>query len=164
MSFNFSLVAVLEVSVAAATVWAAVPETRSEPIKVWRLGVAPLLGTVTAIIILAGAVASHGLELRWAVAAIIGAAIGGFVGNRAKVESDQIWGLVRLLPGYAGLIAAFGVLVFAGIDAAQTMFGYPVLPPEHDPAIGASLFAGFLDGRAWTIGVRASRAPHVELN
>jgi hypothetical protein len=164
MSFNFNLAAVLEVSVAAGAVWMAVPETRPEPIKIWRLGIAPLLGTVTAIIILAGAVANHGLELRWAVAAIAGAVVGGLVGNRAKVESDQIWGLVRLLPGYAGLIAAFGVLIFAGIDATQTMFGHPVLPPEHDPAIGASLFAGFLDGRAWTIGVRASRAPHVELH
>ncbi|HTR86591.1 MAG TPA: hypothetical protein VMI56_19065, partial [Reyranella sp.] len=83
---------------------------------------------------------------------------------RVKVESDQIWGLIRLLPGYAGLIAALGVLIMAGIDATQAMFGHPVLPPEHDPAIGASLFAGFLVGRALTIGVRASRAPHVELH
>ncbi|HTR85205.1 MAG TPA: hypothetical protein VMI56_12060, partial [Reyranella sp.] len=77
MTFNFHLVPVLELIVAAAAVWSALPETRAKPIKVWRLGVAPLLGTVTAIIILAGAVANHGLEMRWVVAAVAGAVVGG---------------------------------------------------------------------------------------
>ena len=43
MTFSFNLAAVLELAVAAATVWAAVPETRTQPIKIWQLGVAPLL-------------------------------------------------------------------------------------------------------------------------
>jgi hypothetical protein len=164
MTFTFNLVAILQLIVAVATVWSALPETRSEPIKAWRLGVAPLLSAVTAIIMLAGDVTNHGLEMRWVVGAIAGVVAGGFMGNRVKVESDQIWGLVRLLPGYAGMVAALGVLIMAGIDASQIMFGHPVLSPEHDPAIGASLFAGFLIGRASTIGVRAARAPHSELH
>jgi hypothetical protein len=37
------------------------------------------------------------------------------------------------------------------------------LPRQAHVAAASSLFAGYLAGRAWSMGTRAARSPHVDL-
>ena len=164
MSLTFNLAAVLNLAIAAACVWGALPEVRSKPVKLWRLGVPPMLGAVVAVILLAGTPTNHVLEGIWAAAALLGGLAGAAIGSRVRSETDQMWGLVRLRPTYLGVAAATCILAMAMIDSITTLLGYPPAPADRDPAIGGALFAGFLVGRAWTFANKAIRAPHVELH
>jgi hypothetical protein len=130
----------------------------------WKLGVAPLLGVVVAIILLAGMPASIVLETAWIGAAVAGGALGAIMGNRARTETDQMWGLVRLQPTYVGVAAAVCILALTMVDSLATLLGYPMAPARYDPAIGGALFAGFLVGRVWRMAARAIRSSHVELH
>jgi hypothetical protein len=164
MSLTFNLAAILNLAIAAGCVWAALPEVRNRPVRLWRLGVPPLLATVVAIVLLAGTQTNHLLEGIWLGAAILGVAAGAPMGRRARSETDQMWGLVRLQPTYVGVVAAGCILAMAVIDSLTTLLGYPPAPTNRDPAIGGALFAGFLAGRVWTFAAKAIRAPHVELH
>jgi len=164
MSLTFNLPAVLDLGIAAACVQGAFCETGNRPIMLWKLGVAPLLGAVVAVILLAGLPASAMLETAWIGAAAAGAALGAIMGNRARTETDQMWGLVRLRPTYVGVAAAVCILALATVDSLATLLGYPMTPARYDPAIGGALFAGFLVGRAWRMAARAIRSSHVELH
>jgi hypothetical protein len=164
MSLTFNLAAILNLAIAAGCVWAALPEIRSRPVRLWRLGVPPLLGAVVAIVLLAGTPANHLLEGIWLAAAFAGVAAGAAMGSRVRSETDQMWGLVRLQPTYLGITAAGCILAMATIDSLTTLLGYPPAPTNRDPAIGSALLAGFLAGRAWTLAAKAIRASHVELH
>jgi hypothetical protein len=164
MSLTFNLPAVLDLGIAAGCVWATFPEMSNRPVMLWKLGVAPLLGAVVAIILLAGTPSNHLLEAAWVGAVIAGAALGALMGNRTRTETDQMWGLVRLQPTYAGVAAAVGILAVTIVDSVTTLLGYPPAPARYDPAIGGALLAGFLVGRVWRIAARAIRSPHVELH
>jgi hypothetical protein len=164
MSLTFNLPAVLDIGIAAACVWGALPEAGNRPVMLWKLGISPLLGAVLAIILLAGTPSNHLLEAAWVGAAIAGGALGAIMGNRARTETDQMWGLVRLRPTYVGVAAAVGVLAVTVADSLTTLLGHPPAPARHDPAIGGALFAGFLVGRVWRIAAKAIRSPHVELH
>jgi hypothetical protein len=164
MSLTFNLAALLNLAIAAGCVWGALPEIRTKPVRLWRLGVPPLLAAVVAIVLLAGTPANHLLEGVWLAAAILGGIIGAAMGNRVRSETDQMWGLVRLQPTYLGVAAAACILVMATIDSLTTLLGYPPAPTNRDPAIGGALFAGVLAGRMWTLAAKAIRAPHVELH
>lgn len=164
MSVTFNLPAVLDLGISAACVWGTFPEMSNRPVMLWKLGIAPLLATVLAIILLAGTPSNHKLEAAWIVAAIAGGMLGAIVGNRMRTETDQIWGLVRLRPTCVGLAAALCMLAVTMVDSLTTLLGYPPAPARYDPAIGGALFAGFLVGRSWRMAAKAIRAPHVELH
>lgn len=164
MAFTFNLAAVLDLGIAAGCVWGTLPERGNRPVMLWKLGIAPLLGAVVAMILLAGTPSNHLLEAAWVGAAIIGGALGGFMGNRTRTETDQMWGLVRLQPTYVGVAAAVCILAVTLADSLTTLLGYPPAPARYDPAIGAALFAGFLVGRVWTMAAKAIRSSHVELH
>lgn len=164
MSLTFNLAALLNLAIAAGCVWAALPEVRNGPVRLWRLGVPPLLAAMVAIVLLAGTPTNHVLEGIWLAAAILGVAVGAVMGKRVRSETDQMWGLVRLQPTWLGVVAAGCLLVMAIVDSLTTLLGYPPAPANRDPAIGGALFAGVLAGRAWTLAAKAIRAPHVELH
>jgi len=164
MSLTFNLPAVLDLGIAAACVWTALPEARNRPVMLWKLGIAPLLGAVVAVILLAGTPSNHLLEAAWVGAAIAGGALGAIMGNRTRIETDQMWGLVRLRPTYVGIAAAVCILAVTMLDSLTTLLGYPPARARYDPAIGGALFAGFLVGRAWRMAAKAIRSPHVELH
>jgi hypothetical protein len=164
MSLTFNLAALLNLAIAAVCVWGALPEVRNKPVKLWRLGVPPLLGAVVAIILLAGTPTNHVLEVIWLAALVLGGIAGAAMGNRIRSETDQMSGLVRLRPTYLGVVAAACILAVAMVDSVTTLLGYPPAPADRDPAIGGALFAGFLVGRAWRFAAKAIRAAHVELH
>jgi hypothetical protein len=164
MSLTFNLPALLDLGIAAACVWTVLPEARNRPVMLWKLGIAPLLGAVVAVILLAGTPSDHLLEAAWVGAAIAGGALGAIMGNRTRIETDQMWGLVRLRPAYTGIAAAVCILAVTMLDSLTTLLGYPPAPARYDPAIGGSLFAGFLVGRVWRMAAKAIRSPHVELH
>ena len=164
MSLTFNLPAVLDLAIAAACVREALRETGNRPVMLWKLGVAPLLGAVVAIILLAGTPSNHLLEAAWVGAAIVGGALGAIMGSRARIETDQMWGLVRLQPTYVGVAATVCILAVTMVDSLTTLLGYPPAPARYDPAIGRALFAGFLVGRVWTMAAKAIRSSHVELH
>lgn len=164
MSLTFSLPSLVGLGVSAACVWRAVPEMGNRPVMLWKLAVAPLLGVVVAVILLAGVPSSLLLDVAWVGAAIAGGAFGAFMGNRTRSETDQMWGLVRLQPTFVGIAAAMCVLAMTTLDALTTLLGHPAVLPRYDPAIGGALFAGFLVGRVWRMAARAMRSPHVELH
>jgi hypothetical protein len=130
----------------------------------WKLGIAPMFGAVVAIVLLAGTPSNRLLEAAWVGAAVAGGALGAIMGNRARTETDQMWGLVRLQPTYVGVAAAVCILVVTMVDSVTTLLGYPPAPARYDPAIGGALFAGFLVGRVWTMAAKAIRSSHVELH
>ncbi len=164
MVLTFNLAALLNVFLAVAGLWATLPETRGKPVKLWRLGVPPIFCTVTAIVMLANTPTPHLVEFMWIGAGLIGAVVGMVVGSRVHLEVDQMWGAIRLKPSYAGLATAVGVLLMVFADSIALWMGIGLWPPGHDPAIGAALLSGFLDGRAWRIAARAVRSPHAELH
>jgi hypothetical protein len=164
MSLTFNLPALLDLGIAAACVRGALRETGNRPVMLWKLGIAPLLGTVVAIILLAGTPSNRMLEAAWVGAAIVGGALGAVMGNRARTETDQMWGLVRLQPTYVGVAAAVCILAVTMVDSLTTLLGYPPAPARYDPAIGGALFAGFLVGRVWRMAAKAIRSSHVELH
>ncbi len=164
MTLTFNLVALLNVLLAVAGVWTAFPETRGRAVKLWRLGLPPFFCTAAAIIMLANTQAVHVLEAMWVGAAFGGAVIGVIVGSRAKIRTDQMWGLVHLPPTYTGIICAVGVLVTVLADSTAVWMGLTLWPPGEDPAIWAALLAGFLDGRGWRMAAKAMGSPHADLN
>ncbi|MBS0549516.1 MAG: hypothetical protein JSR24_17315 [Proteobacteria bacterium] len=164
MTFTFNLAALLNVLFAVAGLRATLPETRGKPVKLWRLGLPPIFCTVTSIVMLANTPTPHLLEFMWIGAASAGAVAGIVAGSRVHLEVDQMWGAIRLKPSYAGLVAALGVLLTVFADSIALWMGIGLWPPGHDPALGAALLSGFLDGRAWRIAARAVRSPHAELH
>jgi hypothetical protein len=164
MILTFNLVALLNVLVAAGGVWTALPEARGRSMKLWRLGMPPFFCTMASIIMLANTQALHVLEAMWMGAAVGGAVIGVIVGSRAKIRTDQIWGLIHLEPSYAGIVCAVGVLLTVLADSTALWMGVALWPPGQDPAIWAALLSGFLDGRGWRMAAKAVGSPHADLN
>jgi hypothetical protein len=163
MSLTFNLAALINVILAAAGVWATLPELRGRPIKLWRLGLPPFFCTVSSIVMLANTT-PHLVEFMWVIAGGLGLAAGFFVGRRVKVETDQMWGLVQLGRSYTGLLAASCILLLVLADSVALLMGHGLWSPGQDPVEGAALLAGFLDGRAWKMAATAVRSPHADLN
>ncbi len=164
MSLTFNLAALLNVLLAAAGVWATLPELRGRPVKLWRLGLPPFFCTVSSIVMLANTPTPHLVEFMWVIAGGLGLAAGFFVGSRVKIETDQMWGLVQLDRSYAGLVAAGCILLLVLTDSVALLLGHGLWAPGMDPAEGAALLAGFLDGRTWKMAANAVRSPHADLN
>ena len=163
MNYPLSLVNVVTVIAAAACLWAIVPEAQGKTQKLWRLAVPAALALLVALVLLAGAVTSFAHDATWAATAVVGT-IGGTVrGRSVGVQTDQVWGVVRPQPVLDGAVVAVCVLATALLDAVAGFLSQGVLPRQAHIAAASALFAGYLPGRAWTIGTRATRSPHVDL-
>jgi hypothetical protein len=163
MTYPLSLVNVLTVVAAAACLWAAVPEAQGKPQKLWRLAVPPFLATLVALVLLAGAVTSFTHDATWAATALVDTVSGIIRGRAFGVQTDQVWGVVRPQPALDGAVIAVGVVAAALVDVVAGFLPPGSLPRQAHIAAASSLFAGYLAGRAWTIGTRTARSPHVDL-
>jgi len=163
MTYPLSLVNILTVIAAAACLWAAVPEAQGKPQKLWRIAVPPFLATLVALVLLAGAVTSFAHDATWAATALVGTVAGVIRGRSIGVQTDQVWGVVRPQPALDGAVIAVGVVAAALVDAVAGFLPQGTLPRQAHIAAASSLFAGYLAGRAWSMGTRAARSPHVDL-
>jgi hypothetical protein len=84
-------------------------------------------------------------------------------GRSIGVQTDQVWGVVRPQPALDGAVIAVGVVAAALVDAVAGFLPQGTLPRQAHVAAASSLFAGYLAGRAWSMGTRAARSPHVDL-
>jgi hypothetical protein len=160
----FSLSNILTVAIAVMCLWTIVPQSRGGVVKLWRLALPPCLAAAQALVLLAAvfdATTAHDAE--WLTGLILGGLIGRMRGWALALQTDQMWGLVRLQPTFDGVVAAFGLVVFAMIDSVGAALEDPVVAPEY-VAAGAALCAGYIGFRAIATAVRATRAPHVELH
>ena len=163
MNYPLSLVNVLTVMAAAACLWSVVPEAQGKPQKLWRIAVPPVLATLVALVLLAGAVTSFTHDATWAATALIGTVTGVVRGRSIGVQTDQVWGVVRPQPALDGAVIAIGVVAAALVDAVAGFLPQGSLPRQAHIAAASSLFAGYLAGRAWSMGMRAARSSHVDL-
>jgi hypothetical protein len=163
MTYPLSLVNILTVIAAAACLWAVVPEAQGKPQKLWRLAVPPFLATLVALVLLAGAVTSFAHDATWVATALAGTVTGMIRGRSIGVQTDQVWGVVRPQATRDGALIAVGVIAAALVDAIAGFLPSGSLPRQAHIAAAGSLFAGYLTGRAWTMGTRAARSPHVDL-
>jgi hypothetical protein len=163
MTYPLSLVNIVTVLAACACLWSIVPEAQGKPQKLWRLGAPAFLATAVALVLLAGAVTSFAHDATWTATALLGTVAGMIRGRSVGVQTDQMWGVVRPQPALDGAVTAVGVLAAALVDAVSGFLPEGTLPRQAHIAAASALFAGYLSGRAWTIGTRAARSPHVDL-
>lgn len=163
MTYPLSLVNIVTVLAGSACLWSIVPEAQGKPQKLWRLGAPAFLAVAVALVLLAGAVTSFTHDATWTASALAGTVAGMIRGRSVGVQTDQMWGVVRPQPTLDGAVTAVGVLAAALIDAVSGFLPEGTLPRQAHIAAASALFAGYLSGRAWTIGTRAARSPHVDL-
>lgn len=146
---------------AAVAAGAVAFEVRRDVVPFWRLFVAPAAAFAAALSLPAS-------EPRWMATAVagflIGLVAGGVRGMSTKLRVDHEWGVVRLRrTTYDGV--AF-VLLMAAVVGADTPTTVAFLtthiggPPFAAMAFGC---AGYLMGRAGTIGIRARGARHDDM-
>jgi hypothetical protein len=108
-------------------------------------------------------VTSFAHDATWAATALVGAVAGMVRGRSIGVQTDQVWGVVRPQPALDGAVIAVGVVAAALVDAVAGFLPQGTLPRQAHVAAASSLFAGYLAGRARSMGTRAARSPHVDL-
>jgi hypothetical protein len=163
MQYPINLVDVAGIIMAAVCVKSTVPDVQAAPRKLWRLGLPPLLGIGVSLLILAGAVVTFEHDATWMATALAGAVVGLLRGRRIVVETDQVWGTVRMPVVYDTVVAAFCILAIASADGLSGLFAPGTFPRHAHMAAASALFAGYLAGRAWSLMRRAVRLPHTEL-
>jgi hypothetical protein len=163
MQYPITLVDVAGIIMAAVCVRTTVPDVQAAPRKLWRLGLPPLLGIGVSLLILAGAVVTFEHDATWMATALAGAVVGLLRGRRIVVETDQVWGTVRMPVVYDTVVAAFCILAIASVDGLSGLFTPGTFPRHAHMAAASALFAGYLAGRAWSLMRRAVRLPHTEL-
>ena len=145
---------------AAVAVGAIAFELRREMVSLWRLAPAPLAAVACAL--------SLPSEPRWLGAAIgavvVGLVAGSVRGLSAALRVDHIWKVVRLRRAeFDGVLVALLIAVLAGADISPVVdFMTRRLTPPPFGAI-AFLCAGYLVGRAASIGVRSWSASHDDM-
>jgi hypothetical protein len=163
MQYPITLVDVAGIIMAAVCVRTTVPDVQAAPRKLWRLGLPPLLGIGVSLLILAGAVVTFEHDATWMATALAGAVVGLLRGRRIVIETDQVWGTVRIPVVYDTVVAAFCILAIASVDGLSGLFAPGTFPRHAHMAAASALFAGYLAGRAWSLMRRAVRLPHTEL-
>ncbi len=145
---------------AAVTVGAIAFELRRDVVPLWRLALAPLAAVACAL--------SLPPEPRW-LGAAIGAAVVGVVAGSVRglsttLRVDHMWKLVRLRRVEVdGLAVALVLAIVAGANIAPVVeFVTQRFTPPPFAAI-AFLCAGYLVGRAASIGVRSRSTPHDDM-
>jgi hypothetical protein len=163
MQYPITLVDIAGIVMAAACVKSTVPDVQAAPRKLWRLGLPPLLGIGVSLLILAGAVVSFEHDATWMATMLVGAIVGLLRGRRIAIETDQVWGTVRMPAVYDTVIAALCIFAIASVDGFSGLFKPGTLPRHAHMAAASALFSGYLAGRAWSLMRRAVRLPHTEL-
>jgi hypothetical protein len=163
MQYPITLVDIAGIIMAAVCVKSTVPDVLAAPRKLWRLGLPPLLGIGVSLLILAGAVVSFEHDATWMATALAGAIAGLLRGRQIVVETDQVWGTVRMPVVHDTAVAAFCIFAIASVDGLSGLFKPGTLPRHAHMAAASALFAGYLAGRAWSLIRRAMRLPHTEL-
>jgi hypothetical protein len=163
MQYPITLVDVAGIIMAAVCVKSTVPDVQAAPRKLWRLGLPPLLGIGVSLLILAGAVVTFEHDATWMATALTGAIVGLLRGRQIVIETDQVWGTVRMPVVYDTVVAAFCILAIASVDGLSGLFTLGTFPRHAHMAAASALFAGYLAGRAWSLIRRAVRLPHTEL-
>lgn len=163
MAYSITLVDIAGAVIAVACVQSALSDARGTPCKLWRLGLPPLLGSFASILILARAVVSFEHDAMWIVTALCGVLAGWWRGRQIVIETDQIWGVVRIQRVLDSLIAALIILAIVLVDGVADLFPAGTLLRHAHFAAASALCAGYLAGRAWSLIGRAVRSPHVEL-
>ena len=145
---------------AAVSVGAIAFELRREVVPLWRLALTPLAAVACAL--------SLPPEPRWlgaaAGAAVIGIVAGSVRGLSTALRVDHIWKLVRLRKvEFDGLAVALVIAVLAGADIAPVVafVAHHSTPPPFAAIV--FLCAGYLVGRAASIGVRSRSTPHDDM-
>lgn len=163
MPYPVTLIDLIAILFAAECVRTALPDLSARPRRLWRIGHSPLFALMASLIVLAGAVVTPQHDIAWLGTSLCGTLIGLLRGRRIAVDTDQIWGTVRVEVQYDAIAAS--VCVFA-ITLADGLSGLlPDQLPRHAHMAAASgLFAGYLAGRAWSLARRAVDAPHTELS
>jgi hypothetical protein len=153
-------VAFLTALSAAVAVGAIAFELRREMVSLWRLAPAPLAAVACAL--------SLPPEPRWLGAAIgavvVGLVAGSVRGLSAALRVDHIWKVVRLRRAeFDGVLVALLIAVLAGADISPVIdFMTRRLTPPPFGAI-AFLCAGYLVGRAASIGIRSCSTSHDDM-
>ena len=138
------------IAVAGGCVAFSLRDLAPRPRKLWRQAVPPVLGFFASVLSMASSLDNLGLDLWWMSALATGWWIGLLRGRAIPVETDQVWGTVRI-PGTIDVVAAAScILLGAAVDG----------PPL---SLAAALGAGFLAGRAWSLIGRAVQTTHTEL-
>ena len=163
MTYPINLVDIAGIVMAAGCAYSTLPDAQGKPRKLWRLGLPPLLGIGVSLLILAGAVVSFEHDATWMATTLCGTFLGWLRGRYVVVETDQVWGTVRMTPHYDTAIAAFLIFVIATLDGISGLFMAGTLPRHAHMAAASALCAGYLAGRAWKLVRRAMRSPHVEI-
>ena len=163
MPYPITLVDIAGAAIGVACVQSTLSDVRGSACKLWRVGLPPLLSGFASILLLARAVVSFQHDAVWIVTALLGILVGWWRGRRISVETDQVWGVVRVQPTTDSLIAALFVLAIMLLDGADDLFPPGTLPRHANFAAASALCAGFLAGRAWSLIRRAMQAPHVEI-
>ena len=136
MPYPITLVDVAGIVMAAACVRSTVPDALAAPRKLWLLGLPPLLGIGVSLLILAGAVVSFEHDATWMATALAGAIAGMLRGRQIAIETDQVWGTVRMPAVYDTVIAAFCIFAIASADGLSGLFKpgtFPVTPTWRQP-------------------------------
>jgi hypothetical protein len=145
---------------AAIGVGAIAFELRREVVPLWRLFLAPLAALAAAVTLPP--------EPRWLALAVAGLVIGIVAGSirglSTMLRVDHIWKLMRLRRvAYDGVAFALTIAVLAGADTKPTTaFLMQRMMPVPFAAI-AFFCAGYLLGRAGTIGLRTRSTPHDDI-
>jgi hypothetical protein len=163
MPYPINLVDIAGIVMAAGCAYSTLSDTQGKPRKLWRLGLPPLLGIGVSLLMLAGAVVSFEHDATWVATALCGTFFGWLRGRFVAVETDQVWGTVRMTPHYDTAIAALLIFAIATLDGISGIFTPGTLPRHAHMAAASALCAGYLGGRAWMLVRRAMRSPHVEI-
>jgi hypothetical protein len=163
MQYPITLVDIAGIIMAAVCVRSTLADLQAAPRKMWRLGLAPLLGIGVSLLILAGAVVTFEHDATWMATALAGAVVGLLRGRQITVQTDQVWGTVRMPVLYDTVVAAFCIFAIASADGLSGLFKPGTLPRHAHMAAASALFAGYLAGRAWSLMRRAMRSPHTEI-
>ena len=145
---------------AAVAVGAIAFELRRETVAMWRFFVAPLAALAAAL--------SLPAEPRWLAVAVAGVVVGAVAGSvrglSTPLRVDHNWKVVRLRhAAYDGVAFAMLIALLAGADTKSTaafLHQRMIVVPF---AAMAFFCAGYLLGRAVTIGLRARATPHDDM-
>jgi hypothetical protein len=163
MHYPITLVDIVAIVLAAASLRTAIPDLGSQPRKLWRLGLPPLFGLAASLIVLAGTVVTPANDIAWLGSALAGIGVGWLAGLRPRIATDQVWGTVQVDVRYDSVVAAACLLAVTFVDSVSGLLPRDRLPEHAELAAASGLFAGYLAGRAWSLARRAVAQPHTEL-
>ena len=135
-------------------------ELRREVVPLWRLFPAPMAAFAAAFTLPP--------EPRWLALAVAGLAVGLVAGSlrglTALLRVDHIWKVVRLRrAAYDGVAFALVIAMLAGADTKPTVTFLLQNSGSVPFAAIAFLCAGYLLGRAATLGLRTRATPHDDM-